>query len=185
MASHFEIIIKGKEKELRPYIDGYMRGQGVRDGYFFSKDQPIDLRPIREFIKYHGDVLHLICLSDLRPTIRTAIKQAPAEYEFEIVKFRKITRGYFHFSFYTAHRRSAGVIKRMLSDLPPGVKLVDFSPKEIVRPGAKGAELYTPVHDYIYRGKGVVEGDAEGVYEMHQRLSANEFFNCKKLDIHS
>ena len=184
MAVHYEVLIKGKEKVLRAYIDGYMRGQNQRDGYFYSKDHPVDLRPIREFIKYHGDVLHLICTADLRSTIRTAIRQAPKEYEFEVVKMRKITRGYFHFKFYTANRRSAGGIKRLLARLPDGVKLVDYTPREIFRPGAEGAELYSPVHHYVYRGKGVVEGDAAGVHEMHRRMTANEFFSCKKIEIH-
>ena len=184
MSAHYEVIIKGREKILRAYIDGYMRGCGVHDGYFFSKDHPIDLRPIREFIKYHGDVLHLICAADLRPMVRTAVKQAPSEYKFQIVKMRKITRGYFHFKFYTANRRAAAGIKRVLSKLPTGVKLVDFIPKEIVRPDARGAELYSPLHDYVYRGNGVVEGDAAGVHELHHRMEANEYISCKKIEIH-
>lgn len=184
MASHYEVVIKGNEKLLRAYISGYMTGKGLREGYIFSKEHPIDLRPIRDFLKYHGDVLHLICSSELRSVIRTAVNRAPEKYGFEIVKMDRISRGYFHFKFYTAHRKSATGIKRLLSRLPAGVKLVDFEPKEVIRPDAKGAELYSPVHHFVYRGKGVAEGDAAGIYELHRRMEDNEFFNCKKIEIH-
>lgn len=186
MATYYEIIVKGDSRLARAYVSGYFRGRNVGrgQGYGFGEDSPLDLDFLRDLVKFHGSVLHMFCEASLRSGLLSAIRRAPKRYRFEVVETRRIRRAYFRFRFKTANRQVAGRIKRLLSTLPDGVKTADYEPKEIVDPSAEGAEIYTPVHEYVFRGKGVIEGTPDGVYQVHRRMVENDFISCDSMVLH-
>jgi hypothetical protein len=181
---HYDFIIKGDEDELYLYLEGFLRGKGVKSGYLFTDRHPFQSHFLKELIQYHGDVAHLICRSNLRPVIRAAIANSPEGFECEIVESRPVSRAAFEFKFKTANRKVAGAIKRLLGRHPAGVKLIDYQPEEVVNPEAKGAEGYAPLHEYTFGGKGQIVGDVEGVLRVYQKLESNEFIHCEEIDIH-
>ncbi len=180
---HFDFVIKGNEDKLCSYLEGFMRGKGIKSGWLFTEKHPFQSHFIKELIKYHSDVVHLICRSGLRPVIRAAITASPAIFEFEIMESRLVSKADFEFKFKTANRKVAGAIKRLLGRHPAGVKLVDYKPIEAVNPEAKGAEGYAPLHEYTFHGKGKIVGDVEGVLKVFQKLESNEFIHCEEIEI--
>ena len=183
MPVYYEYIIKGDEDELCAYLDGFLRGKGVKDGFYLVKDHPFRRHQVKEMIKYHGSVGHFICASKLRPLVQTAVRQG-AELELEIIEEKKITKCSFGIEFDTANRDVAGTIKRAVGRMPAGVELVEYTPEEVVDPSAEGPEGYAPLHDYVFKGKGTVEGTVAGVLKAHAKLSGNEFISCADIDIH-
>lgn len=180
---HYDFVIKGESSVLCAYLEGFLRGKGIKSGYFFTEDHPIHKHFLKELVKYHGDVVHLICRSNLRPAIRSAITQSAGRFIFEIQESKSLTGARFDFKFNTASRSVAGLIKRLLGRHPAGVKLVDYEPREIVDPGAKGAEGYAPLHEYTFEGKGTIVGDFEGVIKVYEKLESNEFIDCDDIEI--
>jgi len=181
---HYDFIIKGNEDKLCAYLNGYLRGKGVKSGYIFTSCHPFKSHFLKELIKYHGDVVHLICRPAIRPVIRAALKQAPVEYEWEIVESRSVKKATFEFKFETANRQVAGTIKRLLGRHPEGVRLVDYEPKEVFDPDARGSEGYAPLHEYTFRGKGTIVGDVDGILKVYQKLTGNQFIHCEEIEIH-
>jgi len=184
MPAQYELVVKGDRNAIRAYLEGYFVGKGIRQGYVFTEDSPYNFEAIKERIKFHGETQHLICDAALRGPIGTAIKRAPEEFKFEIAEIVKVTRGYFHFEFETANRQVAGSIKRIMSRLPSGVSLTDYAPEEIINPDAEVVEVYAPMHPYVYKGAGVVEGDVAGVHEMRRRMAQNNHINLDRIEIH-
>ncbi len=180
---HYDFFIKGTPEVIVAYLDGYLRGKGVRGGYLFTEDLPFQSHTIKEFLKYRGDVVHVICRGSLRPVIRAAIRQGSEEHDFEFVDSRSLKSANFGFKFKTANKQVAGTIKRLLRRLPAGVKIVDFKPCETQNPGAKGAEGYAPLHHYSYCGEGIVRGNIESVLKLYYRFSANDFLRCEEIDL--
>jgi hypothetical protein len=178
-----DFIIKGEACVLRAYLEGFLRGKGVKSGFWFNDDHPFQSHFIKELIKYHGDVVHLICQSSLRPVIRSAVTQGAAKFDFEVVESKPLASVTFDFKFKTANRSVAGGIKRLLGRHPAGVKLVHYEPKEDFNPEAKGPEGYAPLHEYTFSGKGTIVGDVEGVLKVHQKLDGNEFIQCDEIEI--
>jgi len=181
MAVYHEIIIKGNYDAVRCYLRGFLAGRDVKSGYYFGGEWPFQLHFLRELIKFHGEVTHLLCTGSLKPTVVSAIKKA--DDDFEVKETRKVTAVAFDFDFRTANRKVADTVKGALEKLPRGVKLVDYEPKEIVDPGAKGVEVYTPAHEYEFKGKGRIRGEVPGVLDMHKRLSDIESFRLDKIEI--
>jgi hypothetical protein len=184
MASFYEIIVKGDSKVIRAYMEGFMKSKGITDGIDFGEDHPLDLGHLKEMIKYHGDVLHLVVEAKLRASVDAAIKQSPEDLDIEIVESRRIHRAYFHFKFETANRDVGKRIKRLLDKLPEGVSLTDYEPEEIVDPDAKGVEVYSPVHEYTFKGKGVIEGEPGSVRDVLEKMIDDEFVDCDDIVMH-
>jgi hypothetical protein len=156
---HYDFIIKGNEDSLYAYLNGYLRGKGVKSGFIFTSSHPFKSHFLKELIKYHGEVVHLICRPAIRPVIRAALKQAPKEYEWEIVDSRSVKKTTFEFKF------------------------DNYQPKETFDPDAKGAEGYAPLHEYTFQGKGTIVGDVEGVLKVYQKLEGNQFIHCEEIEI--
>lgn len=183
MAGYHEIVVRGDDRDLVPYLTGFAAGCEIT-GIFFAHEAGVRLQGLRERIKHHGEVLHVICASEHVARLRKAIESAPRHYKFEIKDEAKIERAYAHFEFETPSRKVANDIKQVLSALPAGVALLDYEPEEIINPAATGAEVYSPAHEYVFRGKGVVEGDVAGVIATRAKLSDIEFVNCGEIDLH-
>jgi hypothetical protein len=181
-AIYYEYTIKGNEEAMCAYLEGFLRGKGVKEGYFFSRDYPVHFHRLKEMIKYHGDTGHVICQSKLQKMIQSAINQETTG-AFEIKDSQKITKASFHFEFETASRKVASTIKRDLGNLPPGVNVAYYEPEEVVNPKAKGPEGYAPLHSYSFEGEGEIEGDVAGVFNAYSLLSNNEFFDCDDIEV--
>jgi hypothetical protein len=166
---------------VRSYLRGFLAGRDVTDGFYFTSDYPFHLPHLRELIKFHGAVVHLICNGSLRATVVSAVKKSSEG--FEVKDTKKLTGVWFAFDVETANRDVAADIRRALDDLPAGVRLADYDPRETIDPGSKGVEVYTPVHEYEFKGKGRVRGDIPGVLEMHKRLSDIEAFHVDRIEI--
>ena len=183
MAGYSEIIVRGDDKDLIPYVKGFAIGCGLA-GVYFAQEAGLHLKPLRDRIKHHGEVHHIICADKAVAKLREAVDNAPKEYKFEIKEESKLERAYLHFDFDTPSRKVAGQIKDALSNVPAGVAVLDYKPEEIVHPEAKGTEVYSPAHEFTFRGKGVIEGDVGGVIETRMALADIEFVNCGEIDLH-
>jgi len=129
-------------------------------------------------------VQHIICETGQRAKLRSAIEGGAGRFGFEVVDETRIERAYFHFEFSTPSREVAATIKKAIKSLPEGVKVADYSPEEIEHPDAKGTEVYSPAHDYEFRGKGVVEGDPAGVIQVRQAIEDIEFAKAHEIELH-
>ena len=183
MAHYYEIIIHGDDRELTAYLTGYAAAGGV-GRVLFAEDAGFHVKELRERIKHHGEVQHIISDASHRSRLHAALEAAAPRYRFEIKEERKIERAYFHFEFETPSRKVADSIKRVFATLPAGVTVTDYAPEEIIDPKASGAELYSPEHAYVFRGEGVLEGDVFGVVDVRATLCDIEFMRCDEIEVH-
>jgi hypothetical protein len=184
MSHYAEFVIHGNAREIVAYLKGFAAGSGLERAFVFAAEAGFHIGALRERIKHHGDVTHVICDAPHRDRLRAAIKQAPPPFEFDIKEERKIERAYFPFSFETPNRKTAEMIKAVLGSLPKGVKAADYSPHEVTDPSARGPEVYSPAHEYTFSGRGVIEGDVLGVVETRHALMDIEFTKCDEISVH-
>ncbi len=180
--TYHEIIVKGHGKLLKGFVRGFQIGRSVKGGLWYCGDHPIDTKHLREILTLRGDHIHLVCTGSVQRDFIAAIKQA-ADLEFEVLSDRKIVRTHFEFEFDTFSRDVASVVKKLLDELPAGLKLADYAPQETSDTKARGLELYSPVHDYQFRGRGRIDGDLVKLLSFRKTLAANEFFAVEDIVI--
>ena len=183
MAHYYEFIIHGDDRELTAYLTGYGAAGGV-GRVLFAEESGFKVKGLRERLKHHGEVRHVICDASHRSRVHAALEAAAPRYQFEIKEERKIERAYFHFEFETPSRKVADRIKKVFAGLPTGVVVTDYAPEEIIDPKATSAELYSPEHEYVFRGEGVIEGDVFGVIDARATLCDIEFTSCDEIEVH-
>lgn len=184
MSQYVEFVVRGDERELPAWLRGYAACGGSGRPLLFAHEAGFHLKKLRERIKHHGDIQHVIVAAAHAAWLRDALATAAPRYRFEVAEERKIARAYFHFEFETPSPKVAETIKRVFATLPPGVTPTDFQPREDVDPKAKGAEVYTVEHHYVYRGEGVLEGDVDGVARTFAALSDIDFVKCDEIEVH-
>jgi hypothetical protein len=180
MATYYELVIKGDDKDLVPFVAGFAEGGGAK-GIFVASESGFQMKSLRERIKYHGETHHVICEARFREKLRKAIEAAAGRFHLEVQEEVEIRRACFRFGFNTPSRDVANQIKKILGSLPEGVTTTDYAPKEIVHPDAKGAEVYSPAHEYEFRGKGQVEGDVGGVVAVRMALAEIDFAKVEEI----
>jgi hypothetical protein len=89
----------------------------------------------------------------------------------------------FRFRFITYGRKYAEEIKELFGRLPEGVTLDEYSPVEKVDDECKGVELYTPCHDYVFQGKGVISGGLDLVIPLRGILDAHPLIEAEKIKL--
>ena len=180
-ATYYEIVVKGDEKLVKGFIRGFELGCSLEGGFWLCGDHPIDTGHW-ERLRLHGHHVHVVCTSAVRRSFLAAFAKA-AESGVEVVSDKKIARAWFEFEFDTYSRDVAASIKGILKTLPAGLQVLAYEPKETVDKKARGVELYSPVHEYRFEGKGRVEGDLEKLLAFHEKLEAIDFANTDKIHL--
>ncbi len=179
MSTYFELIVKGHARDLVPYISG----AGIA-GVYFEEESGFRVHELRERIRHHGDVEHLVCTQEALAAVKVALSRAAPRFRFEIESERAVTRASFTFHVSTPSRKIAGEVKAHVASPPRDVRVGGFAPQETVDPSLKGTEIYSPVHDYHFEARGEVGGDIVGVINFRETLRAIDFVQCDPIDLH-
>ena len=171
-ATYHELVIKGDEMLLKGFIRGFELGRSLEGGFWLGGDHPVDTGHLKRR-RLRGNYVYAICTSAVRKSILDALSNAP-DCGFEILSNKKIARASFAFKFDTFNREVAASIKGILHPLPAGLQILGYEPNETEDKKARGVELYSPVHDYRFEGKGRIEGDFEKLLAVRAKLKAIE-----------
>ena len=178
----YELIIKGKEKIIDAFLRGFFLGRNIKKGFYMCDEHHMCEDPGRGFLHFK-DYVHLICRTDIKTGLESAIEQAPKDLGLKLYDTRKVTRAKFSFKFEIFNKKMGTSLKRMLNAPPKGVRLIGFTDQEDINPEAKGVEMFAPLHEYSYSGEGQVDGDIEAVIHYYQKLDAIDLFNATEIKL--
>ncbi|MCI0451545.1 MAG: hypothetical protein L0Z51_04025 [Candidatus Latescibacteria bacterium] len=184
MATYYELVIKGDDRDLIPYLAGYLTAEGV-DGVYFAEESGLHVHALRERIKHHGEVQHVVCTKQSLAIVLEALEDAAPRYRFEVVEQRALASASFRFKVETPSRKIAQEVKDIVAKCRRGVEVEGYSPSETVSAEGAGAEIYSPMHDYKFEASAAVSGDVARVIEMRKALGAIDFVDCEEIDLHA
>ncbi len=184
MPTYYELVIKGHDRDLIPYLAGYLTAEDV-EGVYFAEESGLHVHEMRERIKHHGEVQHVVCAKVAAAIVREALEDAAPRYHFEVVDERAIARASFHFKVATPSREIAQEVRDVMAQCRRGVEVSGYSPSESVSSEGTGVEVYSPMHDYKFEASGDVGGDVARVIETRRTLGAIAFVDCEEIDLHA
>ncbi len=173
-----EIVIEGRFMLVKGFLLGFLSVKNPEGKYFFHRKAGIRRETFKDLLKEFFELdnyVHL-CLEDnlVKPFVE-ASKLYTKITGNEVKSIRPITSARFSFAFEVFNREAAAEIKNVIEHLPEGVKLTDFFPYEEKDAEGKGTEAYAPLHEYVYRAKGVLEGDFSGVMDVYLNLKRSKY----------
>ena len=180
MELYTEMLVRGDESDLKAYLFGHASGsQALRVVY--ADEAGFHIQELRERIKHHGEVVHVIVNSAHAPRVRSAIETAGKRYAFVVVGERTLERVRFAFDFDTPSPDVAARIKALLKEPPSGVVVEGAVPREHHIANASTTELYAPEHHYQFTGRGIARGDVFAVIDFRDALRAIDFVRCDEI----
>src|SRR5215210_1996330 len=164
----YELVIEGPEDALES-LHGAIRGSELRLASESFADR------ILEFL--HARTHYLVFASeDQARAIR-------GREDLRLEGVREVVEGRFGFTAEAYNPEIGAQIHEALnSELPEGIACIDLE-KEERHPDAKGVELFTPVHDYVYKARGTIVGTPPGILEMNRRLHRLDFVHEEPLEL--
>jgi hypothetical protein len=187
MSVWYEIVVTGSAKSLRGFIAGFEAARDSRDVALLGKDIHFEGLPFSERLRelvLHGTPHVVIARESTAVALEPALRERGGEVGLTVSAVRVITGASFRFSARAFSPKVAQKIRnRLLEGLPDAVALEELEQREETDATSAGAELYSPVHDFVFEARGRFVGPLPGVLEMHRRARNLEFVEPGELHL--
>jgi len=168
------------------FVEGFRLGRGSKAPVWFAGREELGLEgfltKLREAFKVE---VHAVMPDELADGLKAALADAPM-VDLEITDTKEVKSAALPFKFKCFSRDEADDVRAIIQkEHPEGVTLDDYEEEEKVDPGAEGVELYSPVHAYIFEGKGTFRGEIAGVIVMAHKLAEDDFITASKIQLNT
>ena len=185
-----EAVFEGEYNTIRGYIEGFVAASGKDLRFFVCSDSGVEAETlsehIREWVSLGSRLHHVLMEDELLDGIKAALAASGDRgmlNRISIKSSKSVKGASFKFRFTAYGRKYAEEIKEILGRLPVGVNLADYSPVEKMEEECRGVELYTPCHDYVFQGEGVISGPVNLVVPLRGTLEAHPLIEAEKVKI--
>jgi hypothetical protein len=187
MSVWYEIIVRGSEEALRGLVAGCEAALGGKEAVIFGHDLDLEASRFSQRLLelFAAGSHHLVfATSRLAEDVVGALRGPGREAELSLESVQEVVRARMPFSAEAFSKEVADRIKqKLLSGMPPGVEGESIEESKAEDPSARGAELYTPEHGYVYRVAGAFLGPLPGIFEMQRRARNLPFTKPKALEL--
>lgn len=177
MNKYSEVVIQGPFMLVKGFLLGFLSQTKADSKYFFHRKAGIRRETFKELLKELfelEDHVHVCLESALVEPFSKALELYTKITGNEIKSVKPVSGGWFNFSFEVYNKEIAADIRAIFETLPDGVSLEDYFPTEEQDVSASGAEGYAPLHEYVFRARGKVKGDFEGVMDLFLKIKRGE-----------
>jgi hypothetical protein len=180
-----ELELHGPADQAVAFVEGFRLATQYPGPVWYAGREGVKLDDFFDTVRQKmGKGTHVI----LRKTLAEQIAAALAGSAVLQVKVDSITdidyaEMAFEFRCYSQDD-GCGVRKLVEEDLPERVRVENYEVHEHIDESARGAELYSPTHDYELRGEGTFVGPVAEIIELARRLTDQDFVHPAKISLH-
>jgi hypothetical protein len=185
-----EVVFEGDYHSIRGYIEGFIAATGKDLSCFICSDSEVETETlsehIREWISLGTRLHHVLMEDELLAGIKAALAASGEKgllNRSSIRSSKTVKSACFNFKFTAYGRKYADEIKELIGRLPDGVTLAGYNPVEEIDEECKGVELYTPCHDYVFKGDGIISGPVDLVIPLRATLDAHPLIEAGKVSL--
>ncbi|HPN36531.1 MAG TPA: hypothetical protein PK843_18665 [bacterium] len=180
------VVFEANEHYLRGLLEGFQSGRKTAFKYFFNRDAGIQAESLSEKIKEWTSLSdkyqHLLMEQDLFDMVKKFGADQLTE-QIKILSARPVQSGKFSVKVKNAARGETDIIKQTFAAKPAAVQTLDWHEEEKEDRKAKGIELYTPAHEYLYEASGAFQGELEALIAFRQKVAAFSAVDAKEIEL--
>ncbi len=175
---HLEL--HGSADEVKAFVEGYRLASGEQRVYSTARE---NIKTQSFFGSLVSKATHFVMPEAFAGSLGEAI-EAVTLVDIRVENVRPIDHGELEFEFKCFSRSDGVAIQKVVeTELPEGVVLEGYETDEIIDSGAKGAEMYSPVHEYVLTGQGRFHGPIEGIIALGRRLDDQDFIHPGRIHL--
>jgi hypothetical protein len=185
MAEYHELVFEGSLPIVRAFLTGLRLGKGWATPFMCSEDYQIHGdslgHRVLETIRLTKDLTYVVVIDRHVPVISEAVRAAQKTLDLAVRRDRAVREAKFDYTFAVFDRKIASKLRGLLDQTGPDLVRTDAEEKEDVHPEGKGVEVYTPEHEYAFKGKGTVSGPLPQVLAYRDALKRFEQVMIEKV----
>ena len=169
-----EIVIDGPFLLVKGFMMGYKYSCNPSMEYFFHRKTGIRRETLKDLIQEYFELeshTHLCLESGVLERFTETINASEEQIKLKILSRKIIETASFSFHFEVFSKEAADKIRNTINTIPSTLHLNRFKDDVFSDDKAKGIELYAPLHDYIYSGKGELFGDFEDLIHLYREFN--------------
>lgn len=186
--TYYEVVLEGHLDTIFGLLEGVKIGAGKKWDYYFSKKVDVKRETfseaVKEWISLGAKLHHVLIEEDFLNFLKSAMSGQPenASIGMKFLKSqRKIRSGSFKFEFKAYSSKIAAEVKQLIESLPAELALEGYNPKEKVDKEAKGVELYTPDHEYVFEGEATLKGPLPELIRARSALNSKSYVEVDQI----
>ena len=178
---HLEL--HGSADEVKAFVEGFRLASGEQRVYSTAKENiKIDGFFGSLMSRAHGST-HFVVPSGFSSQLGEAAGAATL-VDIRVESSLPIDSGELSFEFKCFSYSDGVAIREVVeTDLSEGVVLEGYETVETIDSDAKGAEMYSPVHEYVLTGQGRFRGPIEGIIVLGRRLDDQDFIHPGRIHL--
>ena len=178
---HLEL--HGSADEVKAFVEGFRLASGEQRIYSTARENIKIDGFFGSLISRAQGSTHFVVPSGFSSQFSEAI-EAVALVDIRVESVQPIDHGEFSFEFKCFSHPDGVAIRGVVeTELPEGVELEGYETEETIDSEAKGAEMYSPVHEYVLTGQGRFRGPIEGIIAMGRRLDDQDFIHPGRIHL--
>jgi len=169
-----ELVVEGPFMLVKGFLMGYKYSCRKDLAYFFHRKAGIRRETLKDVLQEYFEldsVTHLCIEDEAFDGFSKAVADAEEVIRLKIRSRREIEGARFSFHFEVFNRDHARTVRELVNSMPETLRLEQFKEDEYENSEGKGIELYAPLHDYGYSGRGAVNGEFSDLIELYRRFS--------------
>lgn len=169
---YYEFVVEAPLLLTKGFVLGWLRGKGVEDCVYFSKVLGIERSTLSEALReWFGleNLTHFVVRSDVKDELKASIERCSDRLGMKIRSIKPVDRAIIKFSFSIYNREIAKRLKDLIKTIPAEY-IKKHDEKETYDESAAQAEMYAPLHPYVYEGEYEIEGPFEDLVEFYKEL---------------
>ena len=187
MSHWYTVVVEGPERDLRAFVSGFVANRGLDPAtVVFGDDVGLERASLVERLRtlLGGGHHAVLAPGTVADALVEALELGGAALGLRVEDHHPVASASFRFAAEVFSRDVSSAIRAILKALPAGVRFEEHAESEDEsHTGAKGVELYTPVHHYAYRVKGKPVGPLGGILEVRRRLGEVEAVALEPLHV--
>jgi hypothetical protein len=183
MPDFVDLEIHGSTEEATGFVEGFRLASGVEDVFFAHRENVKSEGILDAIASTMKRTTHIIVSAEFAVDLVRAL-EASTVLGLEADAPEPLDHAEMEFAFKCFTPEDARGIRDLVEkQLPVGVVLEGFECSEKHDPGSKGAELYSPSHDYECEGRGLYHGPVPGIIALSRRLTDQPFVHPSTVEL--
>lgn len=178
---HLEL--HGSADEVKAFIEGFRLASGEQRVYSTARENIKTDGFFGSLVSRAQGSIHVVVPSGFVDPLAEAIEAATL-VDIRVESSRVIDHGELGFEFKCFSRSDGVAIRKVVeTELPQDVVVEGYEVDETIDSGAKGSEMYSPVHEYVLTGQGRFHGPIEGIIDLGRRLDDQDFIHPGRIHL--
>lgn len=182
-----EVVVEGSLDLIRGFVVGFLEGKGIQGEAIFGEDHHVEnegkFGQMMRLIGRKGNRFHLIVGAGFHKLLKEALERRKGELALKIISEKKISQASFGFRYRAYTRELGNELTTLFGDLPEGLQVKDYKPKETVLPEGKGVEAYAPLHEYEIKATGTIYGPVKNVIDFYGRAEHHDMVELDSITL--